>query len=343
MKKFRKFLIAIIIVLSISVFVLAACDNVPESTVSDEPVAELSSWMSMIEDDTLLTELVIPGSHDSGTKGMNLFAETQDKTYLEQLERGFRYFDTRVMYTGGEFYMYHSVKGEMKYSQVLEDVKAFLDENPTETVILDFQWTEGGNDKGIFDMLEEKLGDKLINVEGKSALEFVKALTLGEARGKCLIFVGQNESNLDRPYQIARDKDSEEREGSALRSYYNASYIKTKIEGTNNALLETDGNGRFTTVKFDDDSVVYSLNVETVTDEDAYQDAMNEYLYKKEVYEKTIADINAQTSIIQQEDRTLELRLKQLDTEQNALATEMDAVKKVIKDNVESTFKTFSD
>lgn len=126
-------------------------------------------------------------------------------------------------------------------------------------------------------------------------------------------------------------------------TYYNASYIKTKIEKTNNALLETDGNGRFTSVKFDDDSVVYSLNVETVTDEAAYQDAMNEYNYKKEQYEKTIADINAQTSIIQQEDRTLELRLKQLDTEQNALATEMDAVKKVIKDNVEKTFKTFSD
>ena len=126
-------------------------------------------------------------------------------------------------------------------------------------------------------------------------------------------------------------------------AYYSASYIKTKIEETNHALLETDGNGRFTSVKFDDDSVVYSLNVETVTDEAAYQDAMNEYLYKKEEYEKTIADINAQTSIIQQEDRTLELRLKQLDTEQNALATEMDAVKKVIKDNVEKTFKTFSD
>lgn len=230
MKKFRILFISIIIVLSVSLLIFAACDNVPESTVSDEPVAELSSWMSMIEDDTLLTELVIPGSHDSGTKGMNLIAETQDKTYLEQLERGFRYFDTRVMYTGGEFYMYHSVKGEMKYSQVLEDVKAFLDENPTETVILDFQWTEGGNDKGIFDMLEEKLSDKLINVEGESALEFVKALTLGEARGKCLIFVGQNESNLDRPYQIARDKDSEEREGSALRSFYNVSYNRSSSQ-----------------------------------------------------------------------------------------------------------------
>lgn len=230
MKKFRILFISIIIVLSVSLLIFAACDNVPESTVSDEPVAELSSWMSMIEDDTLLTELVIPGSHDSGTKGMNLIAETQDKTYLEQLERGFRYFDTRVMYTGGEFYMYHSVKGEMKYSQVLEDVKAFLDGNPTETVILDFQWTEGGNDKGIFDMLEEKLSDKLINVEGESALEFVKALTLGEARGKCLIFVGQNESNLDRPYQIARDKDSEEREGSALRSFYNVSYNRSSSQ-----------------------------------------------------------------------------------------------------------------
>ena len=37
------------------------------------------------------------------------------------------------------------------------------------------------------------------------------------------------------------------------------------------------------------------------------------------------------------------LLLKQLDTEHNALSTELDAVKKVIKDNVEKTFKTFSD
>ena len=125
--------------------------------------------------------------------------------------------------------------------------------------------------------------------------------------------------------------------------YYNASYIQTKIEETNHALLQTDENGRFTSVKFDDDSVVYSLNTETVTNDAAYEDAMNEYNYKVQQYEKTIADINAKTSIIQEQDRTLELRLKQLDTEQNALATEMDAVKKVIKDNVEKTFKTFSD
>ena len=46
--------------------------------------------------------------------------------------------------------------------------------------------------------------------------------------------------------------------------------------------------------------------------------------------------------MIQQQDRTLELRLKQLDTEQNALKTELEAVKKVIENNVETTFKTFA-
>ena len=40
-------------------------------------------------------------------------------------------------------------------------------------------------------------------------------------------------------------------------------------------------------------------------------------------------------------DRTLELRLKQLDTEQEALQTELDSVKKVIDKNVDNIFKTF--
>ena len=125
--------------------------------------------------------------------------------------------------------------------------------------------------------------------------------------------------------------------------YYKANYIKTKVTETDHALIETDGNGRFTSVKFEDDSVKYVLNCETVTDEAAYQDAMNEYRYKVQQYEHTIAEINAKTEIIQLEDRTLELRLKQLDTEQNALQTEMEAVSKVIKKNVETTFKTFGD
>ena len=123
---------------------------------------------------------------------------------------------------------------------------------------------------------------------------------------------------------------------------YEASYIKTEVRETDKALIETDGDGRFKTVKFEDDSTTYTLNCEQVSDEDAYNDAMNSYYHDVAEYEHRIAEINAQTEIIQQQDRTLELRLKQLDTEQNALQTEMEAVKKVISKNVEMTFKTFS-
>ena len=125
--------------------------------------------------------------------------------------------------------------------------------------------------------------------------------------------------------------------------YYRADYISKKIEEDNvKALLETDGSGRFTTIRIDDDTIKYTLNVETITDDAAYQDAMNEYYYKNAQYDKMVQDINAKTSLIQQEDLQLELRLKQLDTEQNALSTEMEAVQKVVKDNVESSFKTFN-
>ncbi len=124
-------------------------------------------------------------------------------------------------------------------------------------------------------------------------------------------------------------------------AYYHATYIDTKVTETKKALLDTDGSGRFSTVKFEDDSVVYTLNVETIIDEAAYNDAVNQYNYKQKEYDKAIADINAKTEIIQAQDRNLELRLEQLNTEQSALQNEMEAVKKVVDKHVEQGFKVF--
>ena len=86
----------------------------------------------------------------------------------------------------------------------------------------------------------------------------------------------------------------------------------------------------------------YAVTTKTITDEDSYNDAMNEYTYQSYLYEQTMAEINAKTSIIQAQDRTLELKLKQLDTEHNAVQTEIEAVKGVCKKNVEDSFKTFA-
>lgn len=122
---------------------------------------------------------------------------------------------------------------------------------------------------------------------------------------------------------------------------YNAENISTKIEQKQKAFVQLDDSGRPQSIRFEDSSATYSLNTETQTDENAYNDAMNQYNYDMQVYEKKIADINAKTEKIQQQDRTLELRLRQLDTEQEALQTEMESVKKVIDKNIESTYKTF--
>ena len=122
---------------------------------------------------------------------------------------------------------------------------------------------------------------------------------------------------------------------------YDAENISTKIEQKQRAFVQLDDSGRPQTIRFEDTSATYTLSTETKTDENAYNDAMNQYNYDMQVYEKRIADINAKTEKIQQQDRTLELRLRQLDTEQEALQTEMESVKKVIDKNIESTYKTF--
>ena len=124
--------------------------------------------------------------------------------------------------------------------------------------------------------------------------------------------------------------------------YYGAMDVDKPETVTTRALIEKDSSGRFVTVRLEDDSLVYDLKSVSETDEVAYEDAMNEYTYQRALYDKQVSDINAKTSIIQRQDQNLELRLKQLDTEQSALNTEIDAVSKVVKDNIEKSFKTFS-
>lgn len=84
-----------------------------------------------------------------------------------------------------------------------------------------------------------------------------------------------------------------------------------------------------------------ALSVEETVDEIGYEDAYNQYKYEQYLYEQECQNINAETSVILQQDKVLELQLKQLDTEQSALKTELEALDKVIGDHVESEFKTF--
>lgn len=115
------------------------------------------------------------------------------------------------------------------------------------------------------------------------------------------------------------------------------------------AKVEQDASGRYISLFIYDDyekdptlGTKYDLTTTTEADEAGYNDAMNQYYYDKAQYDQKVQEVNAKIEVIQVQDKNLELKLKQLDTEQNAIATEMDAVKKVISKNVESSFKTFN-
>ena len=112
-----------------------------------------------------------------------------------------------------------------------------------------------------------------------------------------------------------------------------------EIKGLDGCMLEQDSTGRYINITMD--GKTYALSTNTVTDQKAYDDAMNQYEYDKAIYDQSIDEINAKIEIIQAEDKNLELRLKQLDTEHNAVQNEKDAVSKVIEKSVESGFKTF--
>ncbi len=130
-------------------------------------------------------------------------------------------------------------------------------------------------------------------------------------------------------------------EDANVNTYYiNDSASVTKTGEITKASITWSDSGRISTIT-DKNGNEYNLSATTTTDDDAYKDAMNEYTYAKQIYEQQINNINAKLDIVQQQDKTLELQLTQLDTEQKAVSTEEEAVKKVLEKNAEA-FKTFA-
>ena len=140
---------------------------------------------------------------------------------------------------------------------------------------------------------------------------------------------------------------------SGIKSYVYGQTTETREIKNAKAKVEQDTSGRYISVfiydlnadgeiKDSKSGVEYTLTASSQMDERAYNDAVNQYNYNKAKYDQDIQAINAKIEIIHGQDKDLELRLKQLDTEENAISTEIEAVKKVITKNVETSFKTFN-
>lgn len=106
-----------------------------------------SNWMEKISDETKLSVMSIPGTHDSATQYVSLspIFQCQDTDIKTQLENGYRYLDIRLVLKNDNFVLKHNFakcKKErsifstpLTLDDVLEDIYTFLDKHPSETVI----------------------------------------------------------------------------------------------------------------------------------------------------------------------------------------------------------------
>ena len=100
-----------------------------------------TNWMAGIAGTTRLSQLSIPGTHDSGALyDYSIFtgtAKCQSNSIAQQLNFGVRFLDIRCYHSNDLFYIYHGIVDENQtFSQVLAQVFDFLNTNSTECVIM---------------------------------------------------------------------------------------------------------------------------------------------------------------------------------------------------------------
>ena len=181
----------------------------------------LSTWMADIDDDAPVRQIAIPGSHDAATRGLLWAGETQTYTIAQQLQCGVRYFDLRVHKKGDKYVIFHSILDGIEFSAVLAPIVAFIRSHPSEFIVLDFQHFKDSQQE-VKRLLLAELGEQGLLVRNETALSpvaFIRSLTLGQVRGKCLIFWGDREEK-DSNFLFLRNDNECTRENMCLDSYY---------------------------------------------------------------------------------------------------------------------------
>lgn len=156
-------------------------------------------WMSHVDGSKYLDELSIPGTHDSGTCSVDNDTEPQtslakcQQDYIPtQLLEGIRYFDIRLGKSDkngdpgidhGICYLHKKDGGFMQLSHVIGYFKTFLNENPSEALIM---LVSRGNDEAT----DESVTTAFANVMGNNSDLFYTSShvpTLNEVRGKIVL------------------------------------------------------------------------------------------------------------------------------------------------------------
>lgn len=105
----------------------------------DADAADHARWMAAVPDATNLTQLSIPGTHDTMTYNLTADERLQCQNWnlSTQLRAGLRYFDIRARLEADQLRIYHSdgFTG-YDYTYVLLTMFEFLDANPSEAIVM---------------------------------------------------------------------------------------------------------------------------------------------------------------------------------------------------------------
>ena len=155
-------------------------------------------WMGQLDDNTFLSQISIPGTHDSATgEGWTGFLGqmvgpsmglTQELTIAQQLDCGVRAFDLRPCVQDNELVINHGVlQTKAKFPETLKQLCQFVKEHPTEFVIVVMRHESDGDSNS--DQWGSMMESCLNNEDIKSQLaDYKRTITVGELRGKVLLF-----------------------------------------------------------------------------------------------------------------------------------------------------------
>ncbi|EME23664.1 phosphatidylinositol-specific phospholipase C [Rhodococcus triatomae] len=159
--------------------------------------AENPDWMGGLPDDIGLSELSLPGTHDTMAARASVFAETQDVDLPIQLRAGVRALDIRTRHFRDVFPIHHGLEYlDTNFTDVVVQLTDFLRDHPTEAVVMRLkeEYTAAENTRSYEDTLDwyihdnpetgVRLREHLWHADGN------RFPTLGEARGKIVVIQG---------------------------------------------------------------------------------------------------------------------------------------------------------
>jgi len=150
------------------------------------PTINTQSWMGDVHQaikQVKLKELKMLGTHNAlyvRNGGAN-FCDQQGESIATQFLDGARYFDTRIGHDNGNFYAFHGdlCSDEDNIDNDLYQLRAALDSNPLEIIIMEIHQTQGDN-QAIANMLYDVFGDILIPPTLSIHLTVEEALSFGQ-------------------------------------------------------------------------------------------------------------------------------------------------------------------